>query len=713
MAWCKPVTDTVAEFSAFCSSLGLTPSQIIADGKIHRFSPVEARRKASKPGWYILYDDEYPQGVVSDWRLGGLKHHWKSQRVIGRAPRVDLREVMERRDRERREQRRLGTLAAQTRWHAADKLNGHSHPYLTAKGVTAAVLRLEGRNLLVPAFGPDKAVQTVQAIAPDGAKRFHAGAPVAGSFLPLGPGLSKAAPGTSAYLCEGFSTGATIQAATGAPVICAFNGKNMVEVAKRLASEHPDLAWIVAGDEDWELPLQDPPLPNVGRDCADEAAAILEGKSLVAPLHGKVGRSDFNDMAALYSIDAVRAFLCEGELPDDSEPDPADFAPTQWTPIDPTTIPPREWLFGDILARSFVSVLVAPPGVGKSIFTIEVAVSLAMKMDLGPLKAHEQAKVWLFNNEDPRLELDRRISAFLLANDIPPEKVAPNLYVDTGEERHLLVAKYDEDRNVMRMPVVDRMIAHITRHKIGLLIVDPFIETHGVNENDNGAISSVARMYREIAQKTGCAVWLVHHTRKTPAGASASAPGDADAGRGASALSGVARFTATLFNMSKEDAKELGVDQDERHLFIRFDDGKANLKLKTDGGTWWRKQSVSLNNARGFRPADSMGVLEWADMTDAKSAATEKRREQWAAIGKALLGAVEQGQDITVNAATLLVQDVAREVGVDSQRTLERLIMDSLSRPWVQGVWKLSYVNEKRGNGSHWLSKGYAKRWQK
>lgn len=706
------MSDTIAEFTAFCSDLGLTPTQIIADGKIHRFSPAESRKRGKKPGWYILFDDEYPQGVVSDWRLGGQKHHWRSLRVIGRPARIDLREVMERRDRERREQNRLGITSARHRWESAQKLNGHSHPYLETKGVTSPVLRVEGSRILVPAFGPDKEIQTLQAIAANGDKRFHPGAPTDGAFLPLGPGLSRAKAGDKAYLCEGFSTGVTVQDATGSPVICAFNGRNMIAVAKWLAQTHPHLSWVVAGDDDWELPLYDPPLVNVGRDCADESAAILGGMSMIVPLNGKEGLSDYNDMASLYGIGAVTAYLVDGELPDDSEPDPADFAPTQWTPVDPTTIPPREWLFGDILARSFVSVLVAPPGVGKSIFTIEVAISLAMKMDLGPFKAHERTKVWLFNNEDPRLELDRRISAFLLAHDINPHDVAPNLFVDTGEERHLLVAKYDEDRNVMRMPVVDRMIAHINRHKIGLLIVDPFIETHGVNENDNGAISTVARMYREIAQKTGCAVWLVHHTRKTPAGAVASAPGDADAGRGASALGGVARFTATIFNMTDKEAKDLGVPDDERHLYIRFDDGKANLKLKTGEGIWWRKQSVSLNNARGFRPSDSMGVLEWADMTDARAIATERKRDSWEIIGHSLVAQMEPGEEITLGAAANMVEVAAKSVGFDSKRTLERFIQDALNRPQIVGAWRITYTQERRGNGLHWIRMDKAKSWE-
>jgi hypothetical protein len=388
-----------------------------------------------------------------------------------------------------------------------------------------------------------------------------------------------------------------------------------------------------------------------------------------------------------------------------------EFVPTAWVPMDPASIPPREWLFGDILARRFVSVLVAPPGVGKSILTIEVAICAALKMSLGPFKAHEQTKVWLFNNEDPRDELNRRISAFLIATGADSQALAGNLFVDTGEERHLMVAKYDQHGNVMRMPVVDRMIEHIERLGIGLLIVDPFIETHGVNENSNNDINVVARLYREIAQKTGCAVWLVHHTRKTPAGAVQSAPGDSDVGRGASALGGVARFTATLFNMSQQDAKALGIAEEDRHLYVRFDDGKANLKLKTGDGIWWRKASVSLDNARGFRPADSMGVLEWADMAPVMAASSEKQREQWAIVGHALCVQMDGQEDITLHAASKLVEKAGEQAGLTSLRSVERLLIEALAAPKIVGAWKLSYINEKRGNGSHWVRKEEAATW--
>lgn len=595
---------------------------------------------------------------------------------------------------------------SQERWDAAVPVI--HHPYLAAKGIQAHGARIEADGtLLTPIMGQNGAIQCVQGISEEGEKLFPFRGTVSGGFHIMGGKVAKAT--EPVILCEGFATAASIQEATGRTVICTYNGDNMVKVARFFADRYPGRQWLVAGDDDHSNQS------NTGSIKAAEAAAVLSCPYVLAAHDGDDANSDFNDMAKLYGLEAVKTLIVDGVTPEGAEQqpeDPNDFKPTPWVAIDPSSIPPREWLFGDILARSFVSVLVAPPGVGKSILTIEAAISIVLKRDLGPFKAHEKSKVWIFNNEDPRQELNRRISAFILANDLDAAKVAEGLFVDSGEERHLLIAKYDEDRNVMRMPVVDRLIEHIERNQIGLLIVDPFIETHGVNENDNGAISAVARMYREVAQKTNCAVWLVHHTRKTPAGASASAPGDSDAGRGASALGGVARFTATLFNMSKEDAKALAIEEEDRHRYVRFDDGKANLKMRTDQCIWWRKRSVSLGNERGFRPADSMGVLEWADMTDATTAAQEQRREQWQAIAYVLQGLVEEGEEITLNSAVAKLDGVARDQGFSSGRTLDRFLKDSLTKPYRQGAWMLTLTEKTQGNGRFWIGKRRAKAWE-
>ena len=73
--------------------------------------------------------------------------------------------------------------------------------------------------------------------------------------------------------------------------------------------------------------------------------------------------------------------------------------------------------------------------------------------------------------------------------------------------------------------------------------------------------------------------------------------------RGASALVGVARVVQTLFSMSEADAERLGVGTDERHLYLRLDDAKANLGLISGEAAWYRRKSVTIANG------DEVGVL--------------------------------------------------------------------------------------------------------
>jgi hypothetical protein len=98
-------------------------------------------------------------------------------------------------------------------------------------------------------------------------------------------------------------------------------------------------------------------------------------------------------------------------------------------------------------------------------------------------------------------------------------------------------------------------------------------------------------------------VLLVHHTSKPPQGASDSHAGNMNTARGASALVGVARVVQTLFSMSDADAEQYGVAKDERHLFLRLDDAKANLGLISGAAAWYRRHSVTIANG------DEVGVM--------------------------------------------------------------------------------------------------------
>ncbi|WP_085641612.1 AAA family ATPase [Marivita geojedonensis] len=98
--------------------------------------------------------------------------------------------------------------------------------------------------------------------------------------------------------------------------------------------------------------------------------------------------------------------------------------------------------------------------------------------------------------------------------------------------------------------------------QIDVLIVDPFVSSHRVNEMDNGKIDLVAKELVRIAEECNCAIELVHHTRKLN-GVEATS----DASRGASSLTAAARSARVLQRISPEELEKAGVAQDGSTYF--------------------------------------------------------------------------------------------------------------------------------------------------
>jgi len=260
-------------------------------------------------------------------------------------------------------------------------------------------------------------------------------------------------------------------------------------------------------------------------------------------------------------------------------------------------IPRRRWLVGSFAIRGHLTVLVAPPGAGKS--TLGIALAVAGVTGRGEIvgeTVHETIKAWVWNNEDDRNELRRRLAAIMQQWNVAPADLRGKLGLNSGSERPLVIAKATKDGAVVRLPDIEAIIERVQAEGIGLLIVDPFVETHEVDENNNAQIKAVAALWREVARRGDCAVVIVHHTGKPPAASPEAWAGSLSASRGASSLAGVARIMRTLFAMSQSDADKLGLDADERRLWVRLDEAKANLSLASGSARWFKRVSIIIAN---------------------------------------------------------------------------------------------------------------------
>jgi hypothetical protein len=292
--------------------------------------------------------------------------------------------------------------------------------------------------------------------------------------------------------------------------------------------------------------------------------------------------------------------------------------PFVWT--DPATIPRREWVLERHLTRKFISVTAAPGGVGKSSLVLADGLAMATGRNLIGHQPHGQFRVLIWNGEDPLEEMQRRIMAACLQYEISAEDIEGRLFVNSGRDDPIIVAEQKRDGVTIAVPVVEAIKATIRENGIDVVQIDPFVSCHAVNENDNGAIDRVAKLWGKIADETGCAIELVHHTRKT--GGNETVMEDM---RGAVALLSAARSGRVLNIMTSEEAERAGVEQ--RRLYFRVDNGKANLAPPpTDRSSWFKMASVDLGNGQPLTvgglgigtqlDSDSVGVVtawQWPD----------------------------------------------------------------------------------------------------
>jgi len=280
------------------------------------------------------------------------------------------------------------------------------------------------------------------------------------------------------------------------------------------------------------------------------------------------------------------------------EPTPASFPIAQ-------AIPPRPWMLGRWLMRGKVTAVIAPGGVGKSSLMNGICLSVASGKELlgktvygGPLKA------WYWNLEDDSDSLARQRVAAAIHHGILAADVEGRLFVDSGPEgAELCVAVEDRNSFTIIEPVFANVTEAIRRQGIDVLIVDPFVSSHRVNENDNNKIDAVAKRWARVAVETGCAVVLVHHSRKLDGDAVT-----ADSARGAGALNNAARITLVLNRMTVEQAEGWGLDPAKHRSFFSVADDKHNL-APPEAADWYELVSVTLGNGTDVHEADSVGVV--------------------------------------------------------------------------------------------------------
>lgn len=325
---------------------------------------------------------------------------------------------------------------------------------------------------------------------------------------------------------------------------------------------------------------------------------------------------DANDLGQQFGMDAVREAFDARRQPwpetppydDEGEPDRPAIVATPFVWRQESEIPPRKWLYGRHLIRKFLSVDIAPGGVGKS----SVKIVEALAMTTGRTLMHKDVfdgplRVWLYNLEDPDEETERRIHAAAKHYEISPKDIGDRLYVNSGRDQPVVIAEETPNGARIIRPVVDAIIEQLKARQIDVLTIDPFVSSHTISENDNGAIDMVSKEWSRIADICNCSINLVHHVRKTN-----GSEVTAESSRGAVSLIGAARSVNVYNRMTKDEAEKAGIDPKRAGFHFRIQSDKANLS-PIEAADWHRMNNVDLDNG------DQVGVAcpwFWPDAFD-------------------------------------------------------------------------------------------------
>ena len=206
-----------------------------------------------------------------------------------------------------------------------------------------------------------------------------------------------------------------------------------------------------------------------------------------------------------------------------------------------TAGPQTQWLVEGLWTEQAVGILGGEPKCCKSFLALDLAVSVASGTAcLRQFPVRRQGTVLLFPAEDSLPVVRQRLEGICAAAQVslaacPIEVItAPALRLDLPADRQRLSDTVQRLRPVM-------------------LILDPLIRLHRLDENDASQIAALLSFLRELQRQYKLAVLLVHHARKD---SHASRPGQSL--RGSSELHGWG--DSNLYLRRKGDALRLTIE---------------------------------------------------------------------------------------------------------------------------------------------------------
>ena len=170
--------------------------------------------------------------------------------------------------------------------------------------------------------------------------------------------------------------------------------------------------------------------------------------------------------------------------------------------LEPETDEHPAWLIEELWAREAVGLIGGAPKSCKTYLALEIALAVASGAPcLGRFAVHEPGPVLLFAAEDAPSQVRERLQGLAHARGVAFERLP--VFLILAEQLRL-----DDERDQRRLAEA------VATHQPRLLVLDPFVRLHRLNENSAPEVSGLLAELRALQRRFHVAVLLVHHTRK-------------------------------------------------------------------------------------------------------------------------------------------------------------------------------------------------------
>ena len=487
------MSNVLQTFRDILNDKRLIPSEIIADGELHR-CPTQAKPHKQN-GAYIAHLDIPATLWWCNWESGEQGSF--TQDEVATLPPMEKIALQKRhaamktqREAEFAQRQATAVLRAQ-RDYAASLPCSTEHSYLLRKGITALGEIRQSRNgdLLIPVKGISGNLQSLQRILPNGEKRFLTGGKIHGGYFVIQGKLER-----PLIICEGYATGASIHLACDCTVYVAFSAINLPQVAVIARSKFPDTPILICADND-----------EAGRSKGQEAAQKAQAR-LVLPFFTTGTGTDFNDLHQSEGLQEVRRQL---ETPENqpvafgSSPALVSLDMGEFLSM---SIPERGLLLSPVLPVQGIGILYAPRGIGKTFVALSVAVAVASGGAVFDWRAPTPKRTLYVDGEMPATAMQSRLAALIGGMAVPPHALK-NLTLITP------------DLQPCPMPDLSTMSGQMALEPylkdVDMVVLDNIATLCRTGKENEAQSWQVMQSWLLDLRRRGITVLLIHHAGKS------------------------------------------------------------------------------------------------------------------------------------------------------------------------------------------------------